>query len=75
MKCLEITTYAKTPMKSCVLKFSLLVRWNETFIIGENRTKCWFSVNTSDKFTVFTNAVRHDFHAIRRSNFSIIYWN
>ena len=48
MKCLEITTHAKTPMNS-----SLLVRWNETFIIGENPTKCWFSVNTSDKFTVF----------------------
>ena len=49
MKCLEITTYAKTPMKS-----PLLVRWNETLIIGENPTKCWFSVNTSDKFTIFT---------------------
>ena len=49
MKCLEITTHAKTPMNS-----SLLVRWNETFIIGENPTKCWFSVNTSDKFTIFT---------------------
>ena len=31
-----------------------MVHWNETFIIGENPTKCWFSVNTSDKFTVFT---------------------
>ena len=27
-----------------------MVRWNETFIIGENPTKCWFFVNTSDKF-------------------------
>ena len=54
MKCLEITTYAKTPMKWSVWKSSLLVRWNETFIIGESPAKCWFSVNTSNKFTVFT---------------------
>ena len=37
-----------------VNKSSLLVCWNETFIIGENSTKCWFPVNTSDKFTAFT---------------------
>ena len=44
MKCLEITTYAITPMKQCVWKSSLLVRWSKNFIIGENSTKCWFSV-------------------------------
>ena len=32
-------------MKQCVYKSSLLVCWNKTFIIGENPTKCWFSVN------------------------------
>ena len=31
-----------------------MVRWNETFIIGENSFKCWFSVNTSNKFIVVT---------------------
>ena len=35
-------------------KSSLLVRWNETFIVGKNPTKCWFSVNTSDKFPIFS---------------------
>ena len=34
-----------------VLSFGTL---DETFILGENYTKCRFSVNTSDKFTVFT---------------------
>ena len=28
--------------------------WYVGVIIGENPTKCWFSVNTSDTFTVFT---------------------
>ena len=54
MKYLQITTYATTLMKQCVQKSSLLVRSNETFITGVNPTKCWFSVNTSNKFTVFT---------------------
>ena len=31
-----------------------LVHWNETFIICENPSKCFFSPNTIDKFTVFT---------------------
>ena len=53
MKCLEITTYAKTSMKLHVYKSPLLVRWNETFIIGEKFSKCCFSVSTSDKFTIF----------------------
>ena len=35
-KCLEITPYAETPMKWCVWKSSLLVRWNEAFIIGDD---------------------------------------
>ena len=34
-----------------------MVCWNGTFIIGENSTKCWFSVNTSDKFLIFTTKV------------------
>ena len=54
VKRFEIAKYAKTPMKQCVYKSSLLVRWNENFIIGEKLTKYWFSVNTSDKFTVYT---------------------
>ena len=35
-------------------KSPLLVRWKKGFIIGENSTKCWFSINNSDKFTNFT---------------------
>ena len=31
-----------------------MVRRNESFITGKNSTKYWFSVNTSDKFTVLT---------------------
>ena len=38
----------------CITKSFILVRWNKTYKIGENSTKCWLSVNTSDKFTVFT---------------------
>ena len=38
-----------------------MVRWNETFIIGENPNKCWFSVNTSDKFIVYTS-MSHKMH-------------
>ena len=38
----------------CITKSSILVGWNKTFKIGENSTKCWLSVSTSDKFTVFT---------------------
>ena len=36
MKCLEVTTYAKTPMRLCMQNSPLLVRWNETLEIPPN---------------------------------------
>ena len=38
-------------------KSPLLIRWNQTCIIGENFIKCWLSVNTSKKLTFFDNCL------------------
>ena len=41
-------------LSSKLYKSRFLILWNETFMNGENSTKYWPTVSTTDKFAVFT---------------------